>query len=328
MLSFEDQAELSRLIARLYGTANDVSLPDFQRFCFDNLNEKLNVCEGIWFSVRRDEQLTLLSSSYGYNLVVPQMLEQQDATKVTQKELDSLINKYPSLISQQVFDITTEYFQSPGQPATSSVAKNIYLTSDCAFWAINHGDYIDIVGIHSKELDKNLPQEALSFCNLYFEHIIEAKRLNILSSFNRGWVHRNSCRAACDINGYLLHAEAPFLDRMEKLGLGKDHRYELPDLKPEIPVRLSPINGTIIEATKSGSLVYLEVANEAPLPEQLSRRQKQVAKALLKGLSDKQIADELHISKFTASNHLKNIYKLLGVKTRTEAVRKLLAQNS
>jgi len=55
----------------------------------------------------------------------------------------------------------------------------------------------------------------------------------------------------------------------------------------------------------------------------LSRREKEVARLLLQGKSNKQIALALSISESTVEFHLKNIYTKLGVDSRVEATIKL-----
>ena len=45
-----------------------------------------------------------------------------------------------------------------------------------------------------------------------------------------------------------------------------------------------------------------------------------------RGLSNRQIATELHITEATAKRHIANIYKRIGVHSRSEAVRMALAE--
>jgi DNA-binding NarL/FixJ family response regulator len=54
--------------------------------------------------------------------------------------------------------------------------------------------------------------------------------------------------------------------------------------------------------------------------EQLTARELEVLHELAKGLGDKQIADALNITEYTARDHLKNIRAKLRVADRTEAV--------
>lgn len=53
-------------------------------------------------------------------------------------------------------------------------------------------------------------------------------------------------------------------------------------------------------------------------------REKQVVDELLKGLSYKEIAQVLGISSTTVNDHLKNVYRKMGVRTKAELMRKIL----
>jgi DNA-binding CsgD family transcriptional regulator len=54
----------------------------------------------------------------------------------------------------------------------------------------------------------------------------------------------------------------------------------------------------------------------------LTPRQTEVLRMLERGLSTRQIADELHLSPETVRNHVRNLLRALGVHTRLEAVAK------
>ena len=59
-----------------------------------------------------------------------------------------------------------------------------------------------------------------------------------------------------------------------------------------------------------------------PLPDSLSRRRHQVATAVLGGASVKDIADQFGLSPHTIRNHLKVVYRQLGVSSRAELQRR------
>ena len=59
----------------------------------------------------------------------------------------------------------------------------------------------------------------------------------------------------------------------------------------------------------------------------LSTREKDVLTHLVKGMSHKMIAAKLHISVFTVSNHIKNIYQKLKVHSVSEAVATAIQKN-
>jgi DNA-binding NarL/FixJ family response regulator len=58
--------------------------------------------------------------------------------------------------------------------------------------------------------------------------------------------------------------------------------------------------------------------------ENLSGRESEVLAAVAKGYRDKEVAEQLFLSAETVRTHLRNIYKKLHVRTRTEAVLKFL----
>jgi DNA-binding NarL/FixJ family response regulator len=63
---------------------------------------------------------------------------------------------------------------------------------------------------------------------------------------------------------------------------------------------------------------------EASKPSALTPREEEILLRLSKGYPDKQIAAGLNISSWTVHNHMKNIFRKLGVHTRTQAVLKYL----
>ena len=67
------------------------------------------------------------------------------------------------------------------------------------------------------------------------------------------------------------------------------------------------------------------VRDVAGLPEQLSRREKEVLALLVERLTNREIGERLFISTATVKRHAHNIYEKLNVKSRREAVTKAVA---
>jgi DNA-binding NarL/FixJ family response regulator len=73
--------------------------------------------------------------------------------------------------------------------------------------------------------------------------------------------------------------------------------------------------------------VYSTVSAAEPRHEDLARQagltpsEERVLEALARGLSNREIAEELWLTQQTVKFHLTNIYRRLGVTNRTEAVR-------
>jgi DNA-binding CsgD family transcriptional regulator len=59
-------------------------------------------------------------------------------------------------------------------------------------------------------------------------------------------------------------------------------------------------------------------------PTRLTSCQQSVLQLLLRGLSEKNIAAQLHIERCTVHNHVMNIYRILGVHTRAQLLALLL----
>jgi DNA-binding NarL/FixJ family response regulator len=63
---------------------------------------------------------------------------------------------------------------------------------------------------------------------------------------------------------------------------------------------------------------------EAHAKSSLSAREQEISKLLAKGASNKEIANELHISERTVKNHLGNIFEKIGVSSRVRAALRLV----
>ncbi|MGH8821119.1 MAG: response regulator transcription factor [Rhodoferax sp.] len=119
---------------------------------------------------------------------------------------------------------------------------------------------------------------------------------------------------------------------------------ELKKRYPKTPLAVlsaSPADEVEEQCLEAGADVYIEKssgANEigsalnallipestfedsAPTDNKLSKRQKQLIVMLDRGLSNREIADELGISEHTVKVHLWRLFRRLGVKSRTQAV--------
>lgn len=100
---------------------------------------------------------------------------------------------------------------------------------------------------------------------------------------------------------------------------------------------LAPLTGAWTDGTPVRPLVLLQprkyfqdliggppVSQTSGEQAALTPREQEILLRLSKGFQDKQIADNLDISTWTVHNHIKKIFKKLGVHTRTQAVIKHL----
>jgi ATP/maltotriose-dependent transcriptional regulator MalT len=60
--------------------------------------------------------------------------------------------------------------------------------------------------------------------------------------------------------------------------------------------------------------------------EVLSERETEIVVLAARGLSNRQIAQELHVAEATVKRHLANVYEKVGVRSRNEAVRRAITE--
>jgi DNA-binding NarL/FixJ family response regulator len=120
--------------------------------------------------------------------------------------------------------------------------------------------------------------------------------------------------------------------------------HELKKLFPETPLAVlsaSPSEDAEEACIEAGADIYIEKSSGgqeignalrallsadgqfeelAPTDNKLSKRQKQLIVMLDRGLSNREIADELGISEHTVKVHLWRLFRRLGVKSRTQTI--------
>jgi DNA-binding NarL/FixJ family response regulator len=83
-----------------------------------------------------------------------------------------------------------------------------------------------------------------------------------------------------------------------------------------------------VEVVQKGELAaprqllgYLLRQNENPEIGAISARQREILEMVMEGLSNAEIAGRLYLSESTIKQHLRAVYKVLGVRNRTEAAK-------
>jgi DNA-binding NarL/FixJ family response regulator len=66
---------------------------------------------------------------------------------------------------------------------------------------------------------------------------------------------------------------------------------------------------------------YFLSQNENPTIGELSARQREILEMVVEGLSNAEIAARLYLSESTIKQHLRAVYKVLGVRNRTQAAK-------
>jgi DNA-binding NarL/FixJ family response regulator len=153
-------------------------------------------------------------------------------------------------------------------------------------------------------MDINLPGESGIACTARLKHDLPALQIIMLTVFRDPKALFQSLKAgAC---GYLLKRSSP---------------EDILDAIAEVRNGGSPMSGEIARMVVEA---FHEHTVQAPDAEQLSLREEDVLLLLSKGLVNKEIGDQLHISKDTVRAHLRKIYEKLQVRCRVEAINKYL----
>jgi len=88
------------------------------------------------------------------------------------------------------------------------------------------------------------------------------------------------------------------------------------------------INGAAALSGSLAKMILQGFASHGPVEqiEQLTNREEDVLRLLVRGFIKKEIADQLEISQHTVDMHLRSVYRKLHVRSQTEAVSKALRQ--
>ena len=82
----------------------------------------------------------------------------------------------------------------------------------------------------------------------------------------------------------------------------------------------------IIAEMRPAPAAASEVASGVPATEALSPRESQILRLVAEGLGNREIAEQLHLSRYTVECHVKHIYRKLAVSSRTRAIHTARAQ--
>lgn len=153
-------------------------------------------------------------------------------------------------------------------------------------------------------MDINLPGESGIFCTARLKHDLPALQIIMLTVFREPKALFQSLKAgAC---GYLLKRSNPA---------------EILEAIAEVRNGGAPMSGNIARMVVEAFHDHTVQSSEE---EKLSQREEEVLLLLCKGLVNKEIGDQLHISKDTVRAHLRKIYEKLHVRCRVEAINKYL----
>jgi DNA-binding CsgD family transcriptional regulator len=167
------------------------------------------------------------------------------------------------------------------------------------------------------EAEKRI-HEALSF------HLVEAYSHVFFLHLTRPKApSKGHHTAVVDVEGVIHEVQTGFADVLEK-------KYRdcaegrVPFAVQEGTFNLGD-NGLCVRITPLADLYMVEIWDEGPL-DQLTKREREIVQAVCRGLSDKEIANDIGLAAPTVSSHLYHAYKKLGVTSRRSLRQLMLAR--
>lgn len=82
----------------------------------------------------------------------------------------------------------------------------------------------------------------------------------------------------------------------------------------------------IDENSQSKVINHLQIKKDVSFLDLLTFREREIVKLVQKGFSYKQMAEQLFVTTFTINYHLKNIYKKLGIHSKSELLSRLMEE--
>ena len=86
--------------------------------------------------------------------------------------------------------------------------------------------------------------------------------------------------------------------------------------------------GTFVDELSLGKIISnLQSKREVSFRDKLTFREKEIVALVEKGFSYKQMSESLFVTTYTVNYHLKNIYKKLGIHSKTELLSKIMEES-
>ncbi len=326
---------LSQWLDELYTQARQQRLSDFKQWCFSSMQGLLRFDSALW-ATRSDLQKLKPDHWVDDTCLFKQPDEFMDnyAKVVMSANTPDPLNQHLGGHPGQFFSIwdccpKTQWYQSDYYlkhcrifgvenaisaltlPRENSIVRHVF-----SFYRANVADEFTA--------DETL------LANFMLPNLVEAIRINVLSTFSKTQHKGESFRAVLDRYGEILEAETGFCLLMKQKALfdktqAHETRVDIPGLDQIISSDARTLNGLKTDIVFSDGLFYVEISENSRLGE-LSMREYQILELISSGLSSKDIAQMLSendptqpIKTNTVNTHRANIYRKIGVKHKTAA---------
>ncbi|MFT4928605.1 MAG: DNA-binding CsgD family transcriptional regulator [Phenylobacterium sp.] len=203
---------------------------------------------------------------------------------------------------------------SPQQMVTRTTDNNIHNTQH-------------IVILNRTASNSAFDQHDINSASFVVDNLKQAFHLYLQAQLKRHWICRHSHKAICDKNGLIIEAEAGFFDILAQQLSGWDHRHLPPEFNPHKPSAKLEYGNIKVQITLDNGVYVAEAYEFDPCIESLTKAEKIVAKHLLLGATNKEIAQAQELSPKTIEHQVKSLCNKLDVTGKTEATWRLQKSN-
>lgn len=322
-------------LGQLYLGALNQPVATFKGWCFDSIKALLNFDSGLW-GTRSDIQHLALA-----HWVEDSHLHQQPGEFMANYLQLATEHDGPDPLNQHLSDNPGRFFTVWDVCPPQLWYQSDFYLRHCRLYGVEqaisaitlpdeHCAVSHVFSFYRAERGCVFSTAEIALANLLLPNLVEAFRTNLLNSFSGQSKNPGSVRAIADRFGEIIEAEEGFYQQLKNKQLLQQNKLMLPRLDETITMQRLELAGMKLDIRFDQGLFYLE-AFETSLVEKLSKREKEVCKLMIKGLSNKEIANYLknnHDGKAlkinTINAHIRNIFITLNVTSRAAATAYLI----
>ncbi|WP_296050621.1 LuxR C-terminal-related transcriptional regulator [uncultured Alteromonas sp.] len=317
MSSINFLAKTNQVVSELFELAYRVPIGEFKQHCFELIARHLNIDSGVWIT-RTEQQVRFYEEdSFTFNLPEGFMEDYHHLSTVSQQV-------------QQVFGVMLGNLDKTCD-ILDIVPEQEWLGSDmyklyCHKYDLHHSlmtisvnpqsQVMNIITFARHDADHSFSEHDKLCKEFLVPNMIEALRINILSAFISLPNAMQANRAVLDGYGNIIEAEEPFLAALEQANLITSNKVQIDVSRGDESFSVSSLQ---FQVTNYSGLRFVEV-QAIPLAERLGKRKLEICQWLIQGKSNKEIGNQLGITEATVKNHLKQIFKMLDVSSRQQAI--------
>lgn len=309
----------SQTLLDLYKEAQSLAPETFKTFALNRFSQLVPLDTAFWMIRSEVDTPYAHDESYTHNLPPQVLVQYIEYASVYEQSL--LLNKALMDNLGTTIDVKSII------PQEEWLKSDIYLLlckeydiehSIMTMYASEHNQMITNVSLSRHAHNPNFSEQERLLTQAFIPHLAEAHRINIIGNMNNHQVLAHS-RGLVDKHGKIIEAADDFVETLIKAGFASDQQVHLQRLQQSAE-QSTPYHCTI--NIESG-LYRIEIYRR-PLHELLPAKKMKVAELISKGYSNKAIALELHLSVETINDYVKDLYRLLEVNSRYQAIGCLL----